>query len=329
MDPVSHSLAAMGAAHLVGGQTLGRRVLWVGLLAGFLPDIDVLFRWGGDGLSHLYLHRHFTHSLLLMPVGATLAAAPFLRGAAWQEHRGVLWLSALAAYASHLFLDLLTSYGTLVYWPFSSQRVAWDILAIVDLPFTLLLLGLLLTSVFSPSRPAVGVALLLVALWIGFGIVQRERGLALQAALAARRGHGERYGRVIPTLGNPFVWRSIYRAGDRLYADAIRLPLWGTGQIEPGESLPLVVPPTLAADLPAPERAQVERFAWFADGFLAWAPHDPQILCDMRYSRTPGAFQPLWGIRLAKGESPRLVRFGLRSSPAAGSAPGTTDPGPG
>lgn len=324
MDPVSHSLAGMSAAHLVAGRTLGQRAMWIGLLASLLPDIDVLFRWGGDGLSHLFLHRHFTHSLLFMPVGSALAAVPFLGVKAWRENRGLIWVCALAAYGSHLFLDLLTSYGTLVWWPFSWQRVAWDILAIVDIPFTLLLLGLVLTSNLTTSRRAFAVALVLVTLWIGFGVVQRERGLALQAALAGQRGHGERYGRLIPTVGNPFLWRSIYRSGDRLFADAVHLPLWEAGWAEPGESLPLVPPQTVGADLPPTERAQVERFAWFADGFLAWSPTDREILCDMRYSMAPGAFRPLWGIRVAAGEPPRLVRLIRRPHappPEAGAGP--------
>ena len=47
---------------------------------------------------------------------------------------------ALLGFLWHIFTDLCTSWGTIVYWPFDHTRVAWDILFIIDFTFTAVLL---------------------------------------------------------------------------------------------------------------------------------------------------------------------------------------------
>src|SRR6202035_3786630 len=42
--------------------------------------------------------------------------------------------------ASHIFLDGMTSFGTRMWTPISQQRVAWDLLFIIDFVFTAIVL---------------------------------------------------------------------------------------------------------------------------------------------------------------------------------------------
>ena len=42
--------------------------------------------------------------------------------------------------ASHILLDVMTSFGTRMWFPLSSRRFAWDLLFIVDFSFTTIML---------------------------------------------------------------------------------------------------------------------------------------------------------------------------------------------
>ena len=42
----------------------------------------------------------------------------------------------------------------------------------------------------------------------------------------------------------------------------------------------------------------IQRFALFSDGFLAWHPERPNVLGDVRFAMLPTSIKPLWGIEL-------------------------------
>ncbi len=80
----------------------------------------------------------------MLPVWAVTLAA-----LSWWVARGARWrvpeftdLSAiyLLAIGSHIFLDVLTNFGTMVWSPLNYSRMAWDWIFIVDLTFTSLAL---------------------------------------------------------------------------------------------------------------------------------------------------------------------------------------------
>ena len=149
MDPLSQ--AALGA---VAPQTLASktaidtvglmRIGIIGALAGMAPDIDVLIQSSTDPLLQLEYHRQFTHSLIFIPSGAALCALvfwPFVRS--HLSYRQV-WFIALLGYGTHGLLDACTTYGTLLLWPFSDARIAWNTISVIDPLFTLPLLFTLL-----------------------------------------------------------------------------------------------------------------------------------------------------------------------------------------
>ncbi len=44
----------------------------------------------------------------------------------------LLWLASAAGIASHLLLDWITSYGTMLWWPVSDARLALSLVFIVE-----------------------------------------------------------------------------------------------------------------------------------------------------------------------------------------------------
>ena len=77
------------------------------------------------------------------------------------------------AIASHILLDGMTSFGTRMWFPFSEQRVAWDILFIIDFTFTsLVLLPQIAAWIFKDREKATrrAVAMFLVFSVGAFGV---------------------------------------------------------------------------------------------------------------------------------------------------------------
>lgn len=247
MDPLTQGALGAVAAAAVVGRKLPRSAWAIGLLGGMAADLDVLIRVPGDPMLSVAMHRHFTHALAFIPVSALFAyliLLPF-RSRLPDRRLGPAVAAATIGYATHGLLDACTSYGTLIAWPFSNARVAWDCMSIIDPIFTLLLLAGLLWHGWSRRIAPVRIALILSLVYIGLGVAQQQRGQAAQATLAASRGHTVERGRVMPTIGNLIVWRSVYEHDGRLWIDALRLSPFSRAQFRPGDNVPLASLQTL------------------------------------------------------------------------------------
>ena len=303
MDPLTHGLLGAAVAQAVLPATEGRKALLLGAAAGTLADADVLLRFISDPALPWEVHRHATHAMLFSPIGGILAALPFLLVAAPLRARSMLTiLAATLAYLTHGLLDACTSYGTSLLLPFSGARAAWDVIAIVDPVFTLLLLAGALGAAWRLRRAPALAAIALCACYLGLGARQHAAALQEVHRLAASRGHVVERARALPTPMNLVVWRGLYVADGRIHADGGRVPLSGAPRWRTGESVPLFLPeasPASGGDARAARIADVEaRFERFADGFAARDPERPDILADMRYSLEAASFAPLWGIRV-------------------------------
>jgi inner membrane protein len=313
---------------LVGGvlaQSLARKnekkiATLVGVLAGLLADADILIRSSSDPLLNIEYHRHFTHSLVFIPLGAAIAMLllwPFVR-----RHLSArrLYLFSLAGYSMSGVLDAFTSYGTHLFWPFSDERVALNIISIVDPVFTLILLVTLLTGLRLGYRKVAYAGLVLSMMYLGMGFVQLQRAGQLAEDLRNKRGHLAMQSMVKPTLANLVLWRSVYIHADRIHVDAIRVGLFDAGRVIEGESVALF---SFDRDLPQLDESSVlyrdiVRFRSFSDGYVALDPVQTNVLGDIRYSMLPVSARPLWGI-VIDPDRPQVhadYRFFRDSSPS-------------
>lgn len=296
MDLLTHGLVGAALGQSAAPREEARVAAGVGFLAGMLADADALITSSSDALLVLEYHRHFTHALAFIPIGGLIAAAalwPFLRRRLAFPR---LYLYALLGYALAGALDACTSYGTHLLWPFSDQRHALSIIAVVD-PLMTLAVGIPLAMGVLRRRPnAARLGLTLGVCYLAVGYLQHERAESAALALARERGHDARQALVKPTLGNLLLWRSTYVEGGRIHADGIRVAS-GT-RTYPGESAALFDP---VRDMPwappdSPARVQAERFAALSDGYVARHPHRSRMLGDARYAMLPTSVEPLWGI---------------------------------
>jgi membrane-bound metal-dependent hydrolase YbcI (DUF457 family) len=149
MDTITHGIAGalIGKAVFHGDEMFtlrpmnrGRVITWSLMLGAIFPDADV-FRemFSHNELLILTWHRSFTHSLICLPIFALgLAAAThwFTRWRRWDapSFAALTGIYALGI-ASHILLDLVTSFGTMIWSPLRWSRPAWDLIFIID--FTL------------------------------------------------------------------------------------------------------------------------------------------------------------------------------------------------
>lgn len=307
MDPITQGLIGATLPQVVARDR--RLLLWAGcfgFLAGLLPDLDVLIRSSSDPLLYLEFHRQFTHSLLFIPVGGLVCA--FVLHQALGRRKGIsfrtTWLFCTLGYGSHGLLDAFTSYGTMLWWPFSSERVSLNFVSVIDPLFTLPVLVLvILAAVRKQRRFAIG-ALLWASLYLNAGMLQRNAAMDMAATLAASRGHTPLRVDAKPSFANILIWKTIYESDGELFVDAVRARLGP--RVFFGSSVQKLDIRRDFSDLDvnSQQRRDIERFVWFSDGFVAQDPINPHRIIDMRYSMVPNEIDALWSIGVSASAGP-------------------------
>lgn len=167
MDPVTHGItgALLGKGYF--SERYGRVAVFAATLGAVFPDVDVTADLvSRDPLAIVKYHRAITHSWIALPLFAFLLAFLTRLTVPWLKKRGerfrdiespplaILTLIYGIGIASHIVLDGMTSFGTRMWYPISSERVAWDLLFIIDLTFmAILLLPQMLARIYSRARP--------------------------------------------------------------------------------------------------------------------------------------------------------------------------------
>ena len=301
MDPLTHALLGASAAHVAFSPRLGRRAWLIGAMAGVLPDVEFFIRSSEDPLLNVEVHRQFTHAFVSIPLGAAVAGAPWLLRRVYRADRRPIFGAAALAYATHGLLDACTNYGTQLLWPFSDVRVAWHWLTTIGPLVTLMLFCGLFAAVLGRRRWPAALGLAGVLAYTGGAVLQQERALSAQAAIAAGRGHAVERAKMFPTVGNFLIWRSVYESGGVLHVDRVRAGAALTWKA--GSTTMLVSESSLSPSERANPRVvrDFRRFARFSDGWVARAPANPDVYGDARYSLSPDHFEPIWGVRFHTG----------------------------
>jgi len=285
MDIVTQGILGAALATSAAPPRELRTAAVVGLAAGMLADADALIHSASDPLLTLEYHRHFSHALVFVPVGALLAALllwPLLRTRLAFSR---LYLYALLGYCLSGLLDACTSYGTHVLWPLSDARTAFNIIAIVDPLFTLALLVPLVLALRRRRRMLAVLGIGLAAAYLGVGVLQHQRAMHALEQLAEQRGHSPQRMLVKPTLANLLLWRGLYLARGEIHVHAIRAGI--EMRSYPGDSAAMAEPTGQGAEA---------RFATFTDGWLIRHPEQPARLGDARYAMLPTDLRPIWSL---------------------------------
>ncbi len=261
-----------------------------------------------DPAAGIRWHRGISHSILVMVLAALVLARPLARR---HVERGVTaremgWM-VFWAWSTHVLIDCLTTYGTQIFEPFSHERVAANLVFIVDPLVTLpLLVGLVLALRTDPLRFAkrrmmvcrgIGVS----CLYLGFVLVMKFRA---EENIAADLSNSHPEGvlvAVAPTSFNTILWRGLIETEGGYF-----LTYWSP--FDSGEATYEFFPKTRELAREFEGEDALEALKWFSRGH--WVAREGEdgklVLIDMRFTeiRDPrsGRSQPIFQWHLDRDE---------------------------
>ena len=298
MDPITQGTIGAVLPQALGKKNLGIVAL-LGFLSGMAPDLDIFIRSSTDPLLSLEYHRQFTHSIVFIPFGGLICAvflfivfkkiSPF--------NFKSTWLYCTLGYGTHGLIDACTSYGTLLFWPFSNVRIAWNNISIIDPLFTLPIILFVVLATIKKKNIYSKVGIAWAIIYLLMGIFLHNMAINVGKEIAEQRGHVITRIKAKPSFGNLILWKIIYETNDQFHVDATNLLF---GKIIEGESVKKL---NLEKDFPwlkknSQQYKDVERFRWFSNNFLAVDPQNKNQIIDIRYSGIPNEIGGLWGVQL-------------------------------
>ena len=308
MDSVTHTLAGTLVARAGFSQRMGKMATVALTVSAVAPDLDYLLRLGGPQF-YLEQHRGFTHSLVGIAVMAPLLGFLFSRFDPKRRYFTWTSLSALGI-GLHILLDLLTSFGTMIFYPISKERYAWDLLFIIDPSLSgTIILGIALSYLLKgrsalPAR----LGLLLLTAYVASAAWSHTQALIRVKAEAETRGLQVLKTAAFPLPLSPFRWSGVLETPKAVYQGS-----FSTLERAP---LQLVAHPKVNLDGPlkaAEDEAIVKFFRWFARfPIVEVKESDPGLIVeyfDLRFAAIPGRRPFL--VRVAFDGKGRIVRSGL------------------
>lgn len=157
MDSLTQIVLGAAVGEAVCGKKIGNKAILWGVVAGTIPDLDVLLNpWLGV-VEELSWHRSCSHSLfffiLASPLLAALLSKIFPDSRA--RFRDWFWLFFLG-FLTHALLDCCTTWGTQLFWPFSREGIAFYNVFVIDsfytLPFLVLVIWAMTKAKDDPKR---------------------------------------------------------------------------------------------------------------------------------------------------------------------------------
>ena len=236
MDTITHALSGALAARVAapgkGGAASTADCIVLGALAAAFPDTDVVLSYLSP-LAYLYHHRGVTHSFLMLPLWALVLASVWsLVRRNRAGFRSYFLISAIGL-GMHILGDLITSFGTMIFAPFSDRRIEWGTTFIIDLWFTgIIAVGLMLSRLFRASRVPAILSLAVLCGYVVLQAMEKERAIAFGAAYARDSGLTGTQLSALPRPVSPFNWMVIVAQADRYHYAYVNLHRKGSR--EPG-----------------------------------------------------------------------------------------------
>ena len=287
------------------------------VLAGTLADIDLLSLLFGPS-AYLSGRNTWTHSILGILaitafsalVGRSLGtrSGPPQKAGPTNATFPAIFAAACFAATVHFLMDLATSSGITVLWPFAAARFAWDVLPATD-PWilSLLIAGLLLPEVFRLVSSEIGVkdksprgrngaliALALVCHYTGARVVLHGDAAA---QLDAHSYHGETPRRIaaLPDSLSLFTWHGIVETTSEICT--IDAPAGNAARFDPETAVCVHKPEPSPALTAAQQTDAAQRFlaaAQFPKASVAATDGGTEVVIrDMRDTATNDALHAL------------------------------------
>jgi inner membrane protein len=207
MDPITHGVTGYVLVRAGLNRNMGRWGNIAGVCGALFPDADsILGVFLGTEFTIRY-HRYVTNSLFLVIPFSLLFAWLFVRISKIKRFWSffLIWMAEILV---HTFMDVMTSYGTMIFSPFFNARYALDWVFIIDpVLFSMLFFPMIGLWIWRRRAPAVAKGgLILAALYIALCACCHYRALSLAKNDAGRKGIEASTIAAIPQPFSPFRW---------------------------------------------------------------------------------------------------------------------------
>lgn len=232
MDTVTHGLVGVLASKSGFSQRVGKIATIAFIIGAVFPDIDIVVSIFGPEFS-LRHHRGITHSIIAAPFFAILIGALIYRFSSFKNLRVLALMVALGIY-SHIFFDLITSYGTVIFDPLSMKRYSWNLVFILD-PFITLPLILGLVLCWKKKEWAVKVSLVVfvfISLYLIFCFYTRQLNLERINDFAKEKSIDAIKSSVYPRPLAPFFWLGVIETKEAFYSGNLSIFESGVNDFE-------------------------------------------------------------------------------------------------
>jgi inner membrane protein len=219
MDTITHALFGGLSAKIInlhqiktGDSCRNKDTLVITSVAAAFPDIDYLSFWINPLIFISEWHRSITHSLFMAPIwgifltGIILVVVPRLRDTA----KLVLFYSIVGV-VSHILLDILTVYGTEIFYPFSDRLISLATTFVIDPYLTVIIAITLLISLKIHSRSVAITGIALVLVYVTFQWQLKQDAIQIAVNHGANQIETNSDTVALPQPFSPFHWRVIVR----------------------------------------------------------------------------------------------------------------------
>lgn len=287
MDSLTQITLGAAIGEAVAGKKAGYKAAAWGAFLGTFPDLDVIANPFLDSVNQLYFHRGITHSILFC------AVAPFAFG--WvinKTHSKAdiswrVWAKlSFWVFFTHIFIDLLTTYGTQIFYPFTNKPYSLDSVFIIDPLFTIpVLAGLLAALIFKRKSNnaykanitglAIGAAYLV---W-GWGIKSHVNAV-FDSSFKHQYGYYQEM-KTTPNGPTTFLWNAYIIKNDTLYQSVYSI--FDENKDPVFRAIPVN---SHLIDMYKNDRG-VEALLWFSRGYYTVQKEDNKLVFyDLRFGRS-------------------------------------------
>lgn len=200
MDSLTHIALGAAIADVTLGKKIGNKALVIGAVAGNIPDFDSAISAFLNPADALLFHRGISHSFFLLVLLAPIVSYLLSKIDKDTRMRYTDWLWVVALpWLSHILVDIFNTYGTGVFEPFSSVRLSYDSVAIVDVFLLAVMIPAIVIVWFmnkknSKRRVLAWISISFLILYFGLSVVIKEK---LESTIKKELAHyGIEYARI-------------------------------------------------------------------------------------------------------------------------------------
>lgn len=215
MDSLSQIVLGAAVGEAVLGRKIRNKAIYLGALAGTIPDLDVISSFFyNDEIFKLLAHRSYTHAIFYQVFYSIPFSFLFYYIFKKKVSLKLWYLFWFLGFFTHAILDCFTTYGTQLFLPFSNYLVGFNNIAVVDPFYTIPFLIFVVACLFINHKSQIRLKIITLGFIISCSYLlytfynKYTVHKIIETALIEQKIHYNSIS-TSPTLFNNFLWSGI------------------------------------------------------------------------------------------------------------------------